>query len=206
MQSGYAIYLSIDRYKNESFTSFYTLRIKGLLLDYLIVSVLYIVCYSIVDGFSFSQIICDISHGSTIHILPYSWFIMELIVLYIFSYIAFKTRYPIFVASLLTFFCIVVLYMSGFACEWWMSTMSFPCGMVVKYIEIYKLHKGALYILPTVITISLSSLYIVHHNLIVWLSSIICISYVLNVLLARCVKPIDVLKYLSVNSIYISRT
>lgn len=203
MQSGYAMYLSIDRYKNKSFTSFYTTRINGLLLDFLIVSILYIICYSIVDGFSFSQIINDISHGSTTHILPYSWFIIELIVLYILSYIAFKTRYPIIVASLLSFLCIAALYVAGFGCEWWMSTMAFPFGMAVKHIEKYNLHKGILYILPTAITISLLTLYMVDHNIIVWLTSIICISYVVNVLVARCINPIGMFKYLSDNSIYI---
>lgn len=206
MQSGYAFYTNRFKYSQMSFPEFFKKRISGLLADYLIISSIYVICTIITHNFHLQAFWAHISHGNTTQILPYSWFIIELIVLYIISFLSIKTKIPITSTIIWSIAIMIAVYKLGFGCEWWMSTMAYPLGVIVKRLESISMFTKYHHILTppiALITIALSISNILYDNLFVWLLNILLIAYTLNYQMTRIRTSSKLMDYLAALSNYV---
>lgn len=131
MQSGYALGVGTDKYIRMNAAVYFRKRVCKIFFDVLVLSLLYQCLQLGMGQYDIIESLCKLSIGNTSGLLPFSWFIWELILLYVIYYISNKFKFRTLALWILTLLLMVIFYSLHFGCEWYMSTLSFPLGVLI---------------------------------------------------------------------------
>lgn len=139
--SGYGLMSSYLSKGQRYLDGFLKKRVWKILLPYLIITFLYI-ALNAVDKERFSWTILSDFIVKGIPPLPYSWFVISIIVLYLFFYWSFSPRrlvvsQKLFLCLLLSCLYILIAILIGYDRCWWVSTLGFVTGLFYRYYELY---------------------------------------------------------------------
>ena len=136
--SGYGLTCSYLKKGNRYLNGFIYRRIWKTMKPFLIVTILYIVVEFMDKGaLSCPSLKEMIYRGKTL--LPYSWFVIAIIVQYFFFFFSFcyvttMTRKMVYVL-LLTIIGMIIMSNMHYERHWWISSLAFPTGMFYAYKE-----------------------------------------------------------------------
>lgn len=145
--SGYGLFCQY--YRNTNYLNgFLKSRIIKLLLPALIISIVYIIFkIFLYYDYNIKSILRDSLKGHT-PIIDNSWYIIEIILLYLFFYVVLKLcdklkvknkNIPLLVITLLTIVLMLIFIVCKWGSNWYVSTLSFPLGALVStYNERFK--------------------------------------------------------------------
>lgn len=133
--SGFGLASSYVSKGKEYLSDFFTRRFWKVLKPLILVVLLYLFLQFLISGevrhFSIEGLFHD---GNTY--LPNTWFVYTLLLHYLFFYLCFRLVHgskiwiPIVCISLLSFGFITFTYINGFERCWWVTTLSFPTGVL----------------------------------------------------------------------------
>lgn len=136
--SGYGSTYSYLKKGNGYLDRFFYRRIWKTIKPFLIITIIYILLEFIDKGClllpSLLELICK---GNTI--LPYSWFVIAIIIQYLFFFLSFKhaatmLRKIIYVL-VLTVIGMIIMGSIHYGRHWWVSSLAFPTGMFYAFKE-----------------------------------------------------------------------
>ena len=133
LQSGYALGVATDKYVHMNVSAFYKRRVRRILVDALIISALYQLFLLCKNECSITDTWLKLLVGNTSGVLPFSWFIWELVLLYLLYYVSLQFKHEKVVLWGLTIILMAIFYALHFGCEWYMSTLSFPLGVTITH-------------------------------------------------------------------------
>ena len=140
--SGYGLFYSWS-HKNGYLKSFLSRSFKKLFVPFAVVLSLYVL-KTYFNGCMHGNLLNMIIPYSGITYLPKSWFVYELMLLYIMFYYIFRLKIDVIrklsVLLLICVLLIAVLVILGYGSNWYVSTLAFPIGMIYSYKEKYILH------------------------------------------------------------------
>ena len=128
--SGYGLIYNVSR-KKDYLKNFLKNRFSKLLIPFFLAVLLYLlVSFLLGETFMFSEVLSGIISKKPF--LPYSWYVLEILALYLLFYFCFKFLKPRYALVLLSFLIITmmsILYCNGMRKCWIMSTPCFLMGI-----------------------------------------------------------------------------
>lgn len=129
--SGYGLMLQCQNKRDTFFSTFFKRRYTKLLLPY----ILFYIVYIILKG-EYSLSLCVKNFMTGENVVPFAYFVEELVILYLLFYFIFKKvdafRGVIYL-FIATFFLMGVLYCTAWKEHWWVSSLGFPMGALVCF-------------------------------------------------------------------------
>lgn len=90
--SGYGLFLQRESIQNMTFKNYYKKRIANILCDYIVLIFVYQLLELYSGNFSLSNILLNLSVGEVGVLLPYSWFIVMILILYGLVYLSARSK------------------------------------------------------------------------------------------------------------------
>ncbi len=136
--SGYGSTCSYLKKGNRYLDGFFYRRIWKTIKPFLVVTAIYMLLEFMDKGCLSSPSLVElIRKGDTI--LPYSWFVIAIIIQYLFFFFSFKygitMRRKIIYVLVLTIIGMIIMSSIHYGRHWWVSSLAFPAGMVYAFKE-----------------------------------------------------------------------
>lgn len=129
--SGYGLVKSFEKRGEAYLNGFFVNRVWKVILPSLVALVVYwLLCFDI-DRNYFVAVRLLVTNG--VPLLPYSWYVASIVILYVVFYTSFKwvnPRFRILTVFLLSIVYIVAIKGIGYDRCWWVCTLAFPTGLL----------------------------------------------------------------------------
>lgn len=128
--SGYGMSFQWDKMSDMSFSQFLENRVWKILKPLVCISAVYVLTLILLGKFNIVRACDELLHGNTDSVLPYSWFVIVLALLYVITYIASHSNYKktIILSSCTLYIAISMILKWG---SWWYdSVLAYPIGLL----------------------------------------------------------------------------
>lgn len=143
--SGYGLQVSYARKGDFYLDSFFSRRFLKVLVPYILATFLYCVLLWSPDQFRWESFTSLLTEGKTI--LPFSWYVIEILVFYLFFYISYRYFHDAWSLIILLTLVLALMYATfrlQYGNAWWISSLAFPTGILFAKWEkrIYAILEG----------------------------------------------------------------
>lgn len=146
--SGYGLFLQRESIQNMTFKNYYKKRIANILCDYIVLIFVYQLLELYSGNFSLSNILLNLSVGEVGVLLPYSWFIVMILILYGLVYLSARSKLGMIIC---TSGGVIILYLTllllKFGPWWYNSIFALPFGMYIALLTERKRQMRSFYFL-----------------------------------------------------------
>lgn len=129
--SGYGLQVSYTRKGDSYLDSFFSRRFLRVLVPYILATILYCLLLWSPDQVRWKSFTSLFTEGKTI--LPFSWYVMEILVLYLFFYISSRYFHDAWSLIILLTLVLALMYATfrlQYGNAWWISSLAFPTGIL----------------------------------------------------------------------------
>lgn len=135
--SAYGLYCQELNIREMIISDFVRKRILKILFPFLIITAGYQIVIAIFNDYSFPALISSLKSGDTNLLLPYSWFVITLLFLYISTYFSIRKNHGVvFMFLLITVYIVIMRNIFHWGPWWYTSVYGYWLGMAVQKTKI----------------------------------------------------------------------